>query len=344
VATEAAAALSGQADAALMAAALAAAADPRAHRAASPNPCVGAAIRTLDGRVFSGHTEPIGGAHAEVVAIRAATATGANLSGATIATTLEPCDHHGRTGPCTQALIGAHISRVIVALTDPDPKVAGKGLTTLRAAGLEVVQGVESEAANDQLAAYLHHRRTGRPFVTLKLAMSLDGRTAAPDRTSQWITGPEARTDVHRLRAEHDAILVGAGTVRADNPSLTVRHVDGPDPRRVVLGVAPLGAAVHPCTELSGDLATVLDTLGAQDVLTLMLEGGPTVAHAFHQAGFVNRYVVYLAPVLFGGDDALGLFRGPGAGTIGDAWRGELVSVTPLGHDLRLEYRTSTDL
>jgi diaminohydroxyphosphoribosylaminopyrimidine deaminase / 5-amino-6-(5-phosphoribosylamino)uracil reductase len=344
VPTEAAAALSDQADVALMAVAIAAAADRSAQRAASPNPCVGAAIRTNDGRVFSGHTEPIGGAHAEVVAIRAAAAASADLTGATIATTLEPCDHHGRTGPCTQAIISAQISRVIAALTDPDPKVAGKGLATLTAAGLEVVQGLESEAANHQLAAYLHHRRTGRPYVTLKLAMSLDGRTAAPDRTSQWITGPEARADVHRLRAEHDAILVGAGTVRDDNPSLTVRHVAGPDPRRVVLGSASPGAAVHPCTELSGELGTVLEILGAQDVLTLMVEGGATVAHSFHAAGLVDRYIVYVAPVLFGGDDALGLFRGPGAATIGDVWRGQLVSVTPLGDDLRLEYQTSVDL
>ncbi|MFM8861765.1 MAG: RibD family protein, partial [Acidimicrobiia bacterium] len=142
----------------------------------------------------------------------------------------------------------------------------------------------------------------------LKSALTLDGRTAAPDGTSQWITGPEARLDAHRLRADSDAILVGAGTVRIDDPSLTVRLPadergdDDTEPLRVVLGVAPSGAAVHPCVETGGELGAVLDDLGSRGVLQLLVEGGPTVAHAFHAAGLVDRYVLYLAPALFGGD------------------------------------------
>ncbi|MBN2624728.1 MAG: RibD family protein, partial [Acidimicrobiales bacterium] len=171
----------------------------------------------------------------------------------------------------------------------------------------------------------------------LKLAASLDGRTAAPDGTSRWITGEAARADAHRLRAESDAVLVGAGTVRADDPSLTVRHVDGRDPLRVVLGHAPAGAKVHPCLEVQGDLGDVLDDLGDRQVLQLLVEGGATVAGAFHRAGLVDRYVLYLAPALFGGDDAPGLFSGAGAATMSDVWRGHITRVTPLGDDIRVD-------
>jgi diaminohydroxyphosphoribosylaminopyrimidine deaminase/5-amino-6-(5-phosphoribosylamino)uracil reductase len=195
---------------------------------------------------------------------------------------------------------------------------------------------------SEQLAPYLVHRRTGRPYVVLKLAATLDGRTAAPDGTSQWITGPDARADAHRLRAESQAVLVGAGTVRTDDPSLTVRHVEGPDPLRVVLGRAPAGARVHPCLEVSGDLGEVLDDLGRRGVVQLLVEGGATVAHAFHRAGLVDRYVTYLAPALFGGDDALALFRGPGAATMDAVRRGRFVSVSALGDDVRLDLVMST--
>ena len=231
--------------------------------------------------------------------------------------TLEPCSHHGRTPPCVD---GDRRGRASPASSSasrtPTRSSAGRGIAALRAAGIDVTVGVEAAAVAEQLAPYLVHRRTGRPYVVLKLAATVDGGTAAPDGTSQWITGPEARADAHRLRAESQAVLVGAGTVRADDPALTVRHVAGPDPLRVVLGRAPAGAKVHPCLELSGDLGAVLDELGGRGVLQLLVEGGATVAHAFHAAGLVDRYVVYLAPAVFGGDDALGLFRGPGAPTI----------------------------
>ncbi len=327
------------ADLALMAAAVAAAAG--VQRAVSPNPGVGAAIRTLSGEVFSGCTQPPGGAHAEIMAIRAANAADADLGGATIATTLEPCNHTGRTGPCTEAIIASGVTRVLVGVLDPDPLVAGTGIQRLRAADREVVEGVLHAEVSAQLEAYLHHRRTGRPFVTLKLAASMDGRTAAPDGSSQWITGDAARLDAHRLRAEHDAILVGAGTVRADDPTLTVRHVDGADPIRVVLGAAPAGAKVHPCIQMGGPLLDVLGELGSRGVITLMIEGGPTVANSFHQDGLVNRYVLYLAPVLFGGDDGLPTFVGAGAPTMKDVWRGRIVSSEILGTDLRVELRSN---
>lgn len=194
-------------------------------------------------------------------------------------------------------------------------------------------RGAEAEAL---LRPYLHHRRTGRPFVVLKLAATLDGRTSAADGTSQWITGPVARAEVHVLRAASDAVLVGAGTVRADDPALTVRHVEGPDPQRVVLGRAPEGAAVHPCWELSGELAGVLDELGRRGILQLLVEGGAQVAGGFHAAGLVDRYVLHLAPALSGGDGGRGLFTGPGASTMEAMWRGTIVSTRRLGDDLEV--------
>jgi diaminohydroxyphosphoribosylaminopyrimidine deaminase/5-amino-6-(5-phosphoribosylamino)uracil reductase len=175
----------------------------------------------------------------------------------------------------------------------------------------------------------------------LKLAATLDGRTAAPDGTSRWITGPEARADAHRLRAESDAVLVGAGTVRADDPELTVRPPEGSpplrQPLRVVLGRAPADAKVRPALELSGDLGRVLDDLGRRQVVQVLVEGGATVAHDFHAAGLVDRYVVYLAPALLGGSDGRPVLEGRGVRSIDEIWRGHPLSVERLGEDLRVE-------
>ncbi|HEX8802933.1 MAG TPA: bifunctional diaminohydroxyphosphoribosylaminopyrimidine deaminase/5-amino-6-(5-phosphoribosylamino)uracil reductase RibD [Acidimicrobiales bacterium] len=323
--------------AALMGRAVALAAAVR--RTASPNPWVGCVIVAADGRTAEGATHAPGGPHAEVAALADAHRRGIDTRGATVVVTLEPCSHHGRTPPCADALVDAGVARVVVGLEDPDPQVRGRGLARLRAAGIatEVATGPEAEAVTAQLAPYLVHRTTGRPLVVLKLAASLDGHTAAPDGSSRWITGEDARADAHALRADSDAVLVGAGTVRTDDPSLTVRHVDGPDPQRVVLGHAPPGARVHPCWEVTGDLGDVLDDLGARGVLQLLVEGGPTVAGAFHRAGLVDRYVLYLAPALFGGDDAAGLFLGAGAATMADVWRGRVTGVSRLGDDLRVD-------
>jgi diaminohydroxyphosphoribosylaminopyrimidine deaminase/5-amino-6-(5-phosphoribosylamino)uracil reductase len=327
--------------------AMALAAEVRSSTA--PNPWVGAVVVSSGAagpggdrpsQTYVGATAPPGGPHAEVTALAAA---GAAARGATLYVTLEPCAHHGRTPPCTDDIVEAGVARVVIGVEDPDPRVAGRGIAALRAAGIDVTVGVAAEEVAEQLAPYLKHRSTGRPWVVLKLAASLDARTAAPDGTSRWITGEAARHDAHLLRARSDAVLVGAGTVRADDPELTVRlGGDGPagerpQPLRVVLGEAPQDAKVHPALELSGDLGEVLTELGRRGVLQLLVEGGATVAHDFHVAGLVDRYVLYLAPVFFGGDDARPLFAGPGAGTIADVWRGRLVSVERLGDDLRVE-------
>ena len=306
----------------------------------SPNPWVGAAVVRDGALIATGATEPPGGRHAEIVALDAA---GHAARGATLACTLEPCSHHGRTPPCTDRIIEAGVSRVVVGVDDPDPQVAGSGIAALRAAGLEVVTGVRADQVARQLRPYLHHRRTGRPYVVAKIATTLDGASAAPDGSSQWITGEEARRDAHRLRAESDAILVGAGTVRADDPSLTVRHVDGPDPRRVVLGTVPPSARVHPCLEWDGPIDELLDRLGEEGVLQLMIEGGARTLGSFHDAGLVDRYVVYLAPALMANPGAHPAFAGAGAATIGEVWRGRIDSITPVGGDVRVDLVPNTD-
>ena len=306
----------------------------RVRADSSPNPWVGCRLVATDGRVFEGATAPPGGPHAEIAALCAA---GAAARGATAYVTLEPCAHHGRTPPCTDALIAAGVGRVVVGTLDPDRRVNGRGLEALRAAGIEVEFGVARKAVEAQLAPYLKHRRTGRPFVIVKLAASLDGQIAARDGTSAWITAAAARADAQRLRAESDAVLVGAGTLRADDPLLTVRDVPGTSPLRVVLGRIPPGSRVQPALSVGGDLDAVLDELGERGILQLLVEGGATVAGAFHRAGLIDRYVLYLAPALFGGDDGLPMFAGPGAANMAELWRGSIVGVTRLGADLRID-------
>ncbi len=299
----------------------------------APNPWVGAALLTTDGAVHVGATQPPGGAHAEIGALAAA---GSDAAGATLATTLEPCCHAGRTGPCTTAIIEAGVVRVLIGIEDPDKQVAGEGIKALRDAGIEVVVGTLSAEVTVQLEPYLHHRKTGQS-TSSSSSPTLDGRTAAPDGGSEWITGEEARTDVHQMRAESQAILVGAGTVRADNPSLNVRLVEGPSPRRIVLGTAPADANVHPCIEWVGPIPELLDLLAADGVLQLMVEGGANVASEFHDAGLIDRYVLYVAPAIFGGNDAHPLFVGDGAPTMADLRRGRFVATRQLGNDIRLD-------
>jgi len=312
---------------------------------APPNPWVGACLVATDGQQFTGFTQRPGGRHAEphVLAVARKEAGPDVAHSATLYVTLEPCSHYGRTPPCCDAIIEAGVSRVVVGVLDPDPNVAGSGIAALRDAGIKVDVGVEAAAVEQQLAPYLHHRRTGRPYVVLKLAATVDGQTAAPDGTSQWITGEAARADAHRIRAESDAIVVGAGTVRADNPRLTARNIvaaDGTPPRsplRVVLGRAPETAAVHPCQEMTGDLPAIVDELGKQGIVQVMVEGGATVAASFHQAGLVDRYVVYLAPAFMGGSDGLGLFHGPGVTTLSEMERLSFAAMKQLGSDVRLD-------
>jgi diaminohydroxyphosphoribosylaminopyrimidine deaminase / 5-amino-6-(5-phosphoribosylamino)uracil reductase len=301
---------------------------------ARPNPWVGSVLVCANGAVHEGATQSPGNAHAEIVALQSAAAAGDSTVGATLYTTLEPCSHTGRTGPCTEAIIAAGITHVVSAIADPDVKVAGTGFSALRAAGVEVTAGVLAEDVTRQLQPYLHHRRTGRPFVMVKMATTLDARTSIPNGP-RWLTGDAARTRVHQLRAESDAIVVGAGTVRTDDPELTVRHVDGPSPRRIVLSHIPIPehAKVHPCAVWSSSLDELLDTLGAEGVIQLMVEGGPHVATAFHAHGLINQYVFHIAPIVSGSDEAPGVFVGDVQQELSHC---AVVSTTALGDDVEI--------
>lgn len=319
----------------------------RAVGTTSPNPPVGCVILDPAGQVVgTGYTQPPGGAHAEVMALREA---GTRAAGGTAVVALEPCAHTGRTGPCVEALLAAGLARVVYATADPNPTAAG-GASRLRAAGVEVTGGVlQAEAEQGALEPWLTATRLGRPFVTWKYAATLDGRTAAADGTSQWITGEPARADVHVLRGTVDAIVAGAGTVLADDPHLTVRAADGTlaarQPLRVVLdrrGRVPASARVRDdaAETLVLDLpdpAAVLDLLHARGVRHVLLEGGATLAGAFVHAGVVDRVVGYLAPLLFGAGRAA--LEDAGITTLRDALRLRIDDVTQLGRDLRVTAR-----
>lgn len=311
---------------------------------ASPNPAVGAVLLTKEGALFIGRTGSPGEAHAEIMALEAA---GAGAEGSTLYVTLEPCSHEGRTPPCVEAILAAGVARVVVGIHDPDPRVKGEGASALRRGGVATSVGVCASEVAEDLAAYLTHRRLGRPYVLLKLAVTLDGRIAAADGSSRWITGASSRADVHRLRALSDAVLVGAGTVRSDNPSLTVRDFKPPisipledvQPLRVVLGTAPADARVQPALEVSGDLREILADLARRGVLQLLVEGGAQVAGEFHRSGLVDRYVFYVAPTLAGGAKGTPPLGGAGPVNINEFWHGQFVETTRLGDDLRITLR-----
>ncbi|MCA1712988.1 MAG: bifunctional diaminohydroxyphosphoribosylaminopyrimidine deaminase/5-amino-6-(5-phosphoribosylamino)uracil reductase RibD [Actinobacteria bacterium] len=297
----------------------------------SPNPPVGAVLLDRDGEpVGEGATQPPGGPHAEVVALRQA---GVRGYGGTLVCTLEPCRHVGRTGPCTSAIAEAGIARVVYAAADVTPDAAG-GAEVLRAAGIEVEQ---LDVRVEPLEPWLHAQRRGRPYVTWKYAATLDGRSAAADGTSRWITGEGARADVHRLRREVDAVLVGVGTVLADDPELTVRPDPGRQPLRVVLdrsGRTPADARVRDALVLADEPRQALERLYARGVVSVLLEGGPTVAASFVRAGLVDRVIAYVAPALLGaGPAAVGEL---GVGTIKGAHRLRLDEVLRVGDDVRL--------
>jgi diaminohydroxyphosphoribosylaminopyrimidine deaminase/5-amino-6-(5-phosphoribosylamino)uracil reductase len=308
----------------------------KARLHAPPNPWVGALVVNAQGVVVGeGHTHAPGESHAEIEALRRA---GEQARGATLVVTLEPCCHVGRTGPCVEAIVAAGITRVVVGTLDPDSRVYGRGVALLKASGVQVEVGVEEDLVKKQLAAYLWHRRTGRPYVVLKIASTLDGVVAMADGSSQWITGEFARRDAHILRAQSQAILVGAGTVRADNPALTARLDDIIlEPLRVVLGKVPEGAKVRPCLERSGDLGLVLDELGEHDVLQLLVEGGPTTASEFLEQDLVNHVVWYQAPAFAGSSGTLGALSTLSTATIGSLRRGLVVDVARIGEDIRVD-------
>src|SRR5215470_11137119 len=339
----------------------------RALGSVSPNPVVGCVVLDVAGNIAGeGFTAPPGGPHAEVVALRAA---GDRARGGTAISTLEPCDHHGRTPPCSRALIEAGVARVVYAVDDPVPGHGG-GASTLRGAGIDVEAGLlEQEAARGN-EAWLTAVRLGRPFVTWKFGASLDGRVAARDGSSRWLTSAESRADGHRLRAESDAVVVGSGTMRIDDPHLAARDVSAcRQPLRVVVdtnartpvtarlldGAAPtLVAVAHDADHrhLEGlaevvrlprspeglDLNALLGALYERDVRSALLEGGPTLAGSFLSAGLIDRVIAYLAPMLIGGGGTPAL-AGAGAPSIAAARRLRLDEVTHLGPDLRLVAR-----
>lgn len=336
---------------------------------ASPNPMVGAVVVKGEKVVADGWHRGPGTAHAEAIALKKA---GKAAEGATLYVSLEPCVHVGNMPACAPVVVGAGIVRVVVAMEDPDVRVAGKGLAHLRDAGLEVVVGIEEEAARGVNAAYIVHRTLGRPYVTYKVALSMDGRTAAVDRTSKWITGEQARMDVQKLRAGSDAVCVGVGTVLADDPSLIVRlPAKGRAPLRVVVDsgartpgpaavlsreapavvfcvkgapgerLARLRAAKAEVVEVASCggrvcLEEMLQVLCGRGVMSLLLEGGATLAGAFREAGLIDRYVFYLAPKLLGSDGAAGAIEGWAAPNISDAAQLRIESVSRVGEDLKV--------
>ena len=338
----------------------------------SPNPMVGAVV-VRDGHVAGeGWHEGPGTPHAEV---RALAAAGERSRGAALYCSLEPCDHVGRTPPCTNAIVEAWIAEVVVATGDPNPVVDGRGFDRLRAAGVEVEVGDLGPDARRLNAAFERHVLTGLPLVTLKTAASLDGRTAARDRTSRWITGEDARMNAHVLRGAADAIVAGAGTVIADDPSLTVRDPSyhGHPPLRVVVdssgrvpadskifdGSAPtLIATTERVDRVRADawaangaevvsfdrdatggvsLPELMAHLGKRDVQDVLLEGGATLAWSFVRDRLVDRVVLYLAPKLIGGSEAPGILMGDGFAPITEAATLRIVAVERLGGDLRVE-------
>ena len=313
----------------------------------TPNPPVGAVVLDAAGAIVGrGATEAAGGRHAEVVALDEA---GPRARGGTLVVTLEPCSHHGRTGPCTTRAIKDGIARVVYAVPDPTPDAAG-GAETLRRAGVEAVLVDDDETAaarSGPLKAWLHRQSRGRPFVTWKYAASLDGRVAAADGSSMWITGPEARRHAHALRQEMDVVVVGSATLRADDPALTARLDDGtPAPRQPLRAVMGL-TAVPPDARVRGtdgrfrhlatrDPGAALDMLG--DVQHVLIEGGPHLAGAFLAAGLVDEVDAYLAPLVLG--DGLPAVAGAGVTTLLEAHRFTVLESRTLGLDVHLRMTT----
>jgi diaminohydroxyphosphoribosylaminopyrimidine deaminase/5-amino-6-(5-phosphoribosylamino)uracil reductase len=335
-----------------------------------PNPMVGAVV-VRDGEVLAtGYHAQAGSAHAEVDALRK---LGMQAEGAEVFVTLEPCHHYGRTGPCTKALIEAKIRRCIVGVIDPDPRVSGQGVAALRAAGIECVVGVEEAACRALNLPFFTRVQQQRPYVTAKVAMTLDGRIATRTGHSRWVTGEASRAAVHEMRAVHDAVLVGTETVVLDDPALTVRtpHYEGRQPLRVVLDrtlrvptshqvfdassaktllVVAEGSLVaaktkHPHIDILEvpvvadrlDLHALMRALAAADITTVLCEGGGGLLAGLLRAELVDKYVAFVAPKIIGGAAAPGPVGGEGAALMGDALPFAWVSAERVGEDLRLD-------
>lgn len=346
----------------------------------SPNPAVGAVVVRGGRIVGEGYHEYAGGPHAEAHALDQA---GEAARGADLYVTLEPCAHHGRTPPCTERIIAAQVRRVVIAGIDPNPLVRGKGVQALQAAGIEVEVGLCAQEAERLNEAYGTAMRLDRPFVHWKAAMSLDGKVATRTGASRWITGEAARAEVHRQRALHDAVAVGVGTALADDPLLTARpHEAFPrQPLRLVVDthgrLPPTAACLDPelpsplivastdlapeerraALERAGahvwrlpasrgrvDVAALLERLHAQQIRSVYLEGGPTLAASFFEAGCLDRVTVFIAPLLIGGKDAPTPLEGMGAGELAEAWRLEDVEGRPYGEDWALTGRVRREV
>ena len=341
--------------------ALAALADGRT----SPNPLVGAVVLDQQGcLVGEGFHARVGESHAEVGALAQA---GDRAKGGTLVVTLEPCCHHGRTPPCSEAVLRAGITRVVIALEDPDPRVAGGGMAQLRAAGLEVICGVLQAEAAFQNRAFLHRVRTGRPWGTLKWAMGLDGRTALSNGESQWISGPTARQWVHRLRSKSDAVIVGGGTVRADDPLLTSRGRRKPEPLRVVLSrsmelpetaqlwdtsLAPTLVAHGPESQhqpfppgpqrlllSASEPKPLMEALATRGCNRVLWECGPELAAAAIRQGCIQEVAAVVAPKLMGGVAARTPLGELGFTAMDQVVAGSCLSPVPLGDDWLFQLR-----
>lgn len=335
-----------------------------------PNPRVGCVIVRGETVIGEGWHERAGEDHAEKAALADVDRRGHSARGASVYVTLEPCSHTGRTSPCTEALIAAGVACVVVGAGDPNPQVDGRGMARLRDAGIDVISDVLADGCAALNAGFNQRMRAQRPRLRVKLAMTLDGRTAAADGSSQWITGEAARSDVHRLRAESGAVMIGRGTLLADDPSLNVRLPgDWPQPLRVVLDshleirpgarllalagdtliytasgdrdrmdqLAAAGAEVVPMAVHGAglDLNAVLRDLGAREINDLLVEAGPTLAGALAAADLVDEYVVYMAPKLLG-DGGRGLLHLPQIAGIADARELTIQSIEPQGRDWRI--------
>ncbi len=357
-------------DTAFMARALALA--RRAAGRTSPNPLVGAVV-VKDGRVVGeGYHQKAGTPHAEVHALAAA---GTGARGATLYVTLEPCSHHGRTPPCTEAILAAGVRRVVAAVQDPNPRVAGRGFERLREAGVEVTAGVLEEEARRLNEAFFVYVTAGRPFVAMKTAMTLDGKIATACGESRWISGEASRALAHRLRSELDAVMVGIGTALADDPQLTARppgtasrdpvrivvdsalrlppdarllQLDSPAPtwvatterapaeRRRALEAAGAEVLVLPERDGRVDLAALMAELGRREVTSVLLEGGATLNAAALAAGVVDKVLCFVAPKVVGGAAAPGPVGGPGVERLAGAWRVERLAAEAVGEDILL--------
>lgn len=334
----------------------------------SPNPAVGAVIVRDGAVVGEGWHRKAGTPHAEIHALNMA---GELARGADIYVTLEPCSHFGKTPPCADALIAAGVARVFVGMVDPNPLVSGKGVDRLRKAGILVQVGLWERECRLLNWPFIKHVTTGRPFVVLKSALTMDGKTATKGGDSRWITSEESRRMVHRLRASMDAVMVGIGTLLVDDPELTVRHVKGRNPLRIVVDsklrtpatarvlsldsgrtiiattcgdngkIEPLlakGCEILHCKETCGrvDIDDMLDRLGRLGVQSVLLEGGEGLAGEMLRQGLIDKFIFFIAPKLVGGDGK-GLFSGPGAALMADAVPLRVERVTRVGADIMVE-------